>query len=62
MDQNGSQRGTNDETFIRPRIPWVLLAAALGLVTTSILAAPLQAEGGATEIVFSKDGSFPTRI
>ena len=32
---------------------WVLLAAALGLATTSMLAAPLEAEGGATEIVFA---------
>jgi len=35
------------------RLPPVLLAAALGLATTSMIAAPLHAEGGATEIVFA---------
>jgi len=34
-------------------LPPVLLAAALGFATTSMLAGPLHAEGGATEIVFA---------
>ena len=53
MDQNGSQRGTAMKPSSGPPIHWVLLAAALGLVTTALLAAPLQAKGGATEIVFA---------
>jgi hypothetical protein len=38
---------------LMPGLPPVLLAATLGFATTLILAGPLRAEGGATEIVFA---------
>jgi len=38
---------------LMPGLRPVLLAAALGLATTSMLVAPPEAEGGATEIVFA---------
>lgn len=48
-----------------PSLPEILLVAALGLAATSLVAAPLRAERGATEIVFASgpdDGGTVQRL